>query len=158
MIHLQKKSIFVFMAWLILFLLFTHIESFGSQLEGEKQGEFKNDISQLSEEEMDWYQRFQNGIPFFDGWKKISHDIVTQFPHNDRTIVKESLKSLGKKIGIEWCKDNSIRKIDTGMLRAWGESLNEAVDRGKKHLSDAINRVEKEVDGILTDKFASNQE
>lgn len=116
-----------------------------------------SNFAQLSEREKDWYHKFQNGIPFFNGWKQISQEIINKFPVTDRKNMKENLKNLGKKIGTEWCKDNKKRKINTDMLRRWGGMLDSAVEKGKKHLSEAIQTVEKEVDDILVNKLASNK-
>lgn len=112
---------------------------------------------QLSQTEKEWYKKFQNGIPFFDGWKQISHKIIKKFPDTEQVTLKRNLRNLGDKIGIEWCKDNTIRKINTQMLREWGKKINSAVDRGKNHLLVTINTVEREVDSILMNTIASTQ-
>ena len=177
--NLQRICIHLIMSGCVLFLLFPCVNCFGSlpekdtnSLEKENKAGVKTidiesgqnekmmleaGLSQLSQEEKEWYLKFQNGIPFFDGWKQISHDIISRFPDGDRIKLKENLRILGKKIGIEWCKDNAVRRIDTDMLRKWGEILNNAVDHGINHVADTINRVEKEVDDILINKFSSTQ-
>ncbi len=120
----------------------------------EPKGSTMSKLSQLTDEEKSWFLKFQNGIPFFDGWKDISKNILSSFPEEKKEKIKEHLKILGDKIGIEWAKDNSIRKIDTDMLRQWGKKLNKAVDKGFRQVAETISRVENEVDEILTKKLA----
>ncbi len=133
------------------------VNCLASQLDEEESVMVKTNEALLSKVEEDWYHKFQNGIMFFDGWKKISHDLITSFPDGDQIKLKENLNLLGRKIGIEWCKDNAIRKINTEKLHKWGEMLIKAVEHGQKNISDTINRVEKEVDEILLEKVASSQ-
>lgn len=157
---LQRIPIFL-VGGCILFLLYPCANCFGFTPETEiNEGEkvmVDSNLYKLSQEEKDWYGKFQNGIPFFDGWKQISQNLIADFPYEDRIHLKENLKDLGEKIGIEWCKDNAVRKIDTEMLRQWGKVLSKAVDDGIAHVTDTINRVEKEVDDILISKFSSAQ-
>ena len=160
----QRIPTFLVMTGCILFILSPYVNCFGStpekQINGVEQEErvtVNTILSKLSHEEKEWYEKFQNGIPFFDGWKQISHNIISDFPDRDQIKLKESLKTLGKKIGVEWCRDNAVRRIDTEMLRKWGKVLDKAVDHGIAHVTDTINRVEKEVDDILISNFSSTQ-
>jgi len=143
-------------AWSVLFLLIPCLNCFGTNLEKEKMSATK--VSILSEEEKDWYHKFQNGSFVFDGWKQISHDIVSNFPDKERKKIKRSLHVLGEKIGVEWSKDNAIRKIDTDMLRKWGDTLDKAVEHGINHVHKTIRHVEREVDNILHDRLVPGQE
>lgn len=120
-------------------------------------GDVQSQIAQMSEKEKIWYLKFQNGIPFFDGWKDISQNIISNFPEEEKDRIKTSLKKLGNKIGIEWAKDNAIRKIDTDMLRGWGKKLEKAIDKGFKHVTETVHRVEREVDEILSSKLMSKK-
>ncbi len=114
-------------------------------------------IAQMSEKEKTWFLKFQNGIPFFDGWKDISQNIISNFPEQEKERIKTSLKKLGNKIGIEWAKDNAIRKIDTDMLRGWGKKLEKALDKGFKHVTETVHRVDREVDEILSATLMSKK-
>lgn len=114
-------------------------------------------VLSLSHEEREWYQKFQNGILLFDGWKQISTDIIESFPDHDHAEIRKTLSLLGEKIGIEWCRDNAIRRIDTDMLRMWGKALKEAVSRGVTHVLETIGKVDKEVDALLMEKLTSTE-
>jgi len=115
-------------------------------------------MAQMSDEEKNWFLKFQNGIPFFDGWKDISQNIISNFPEEEKKKIKTNLKKLGDKIGIEWAKDNAIRKIDTDMLRGWGKKIKKSLDKGFKQVFETVHRVDREVDEVLSSKSMSKKE
>ncbi len=55
-----------------------------------------------------------------------------------------------EKIGREWARDNSVRRIDTSMLQQWGEELRAAKKKGPSDLDDAILDIGARVDRILS--------
>ncbi len=106
-------------------------------------------VEQLTEEEWHWYDKFQHGLMFFDGWKNISKNILASLPHEEKTGVKKLLDTMGLRIGTEWSKDNNIRKIDTDQLRSWGKRLEKARREKTINLKETVQIISIEVDSIL---------
>jgi len=115
----------------------------------------QNLLQQLSEDEQHWYAKFQNGLMFFDGWKQISEDILLSLPVDERPEAKALLGTLGIRIGTEWSKDNSIRKIDTDQLHEWGKRLRHAKENGAEILQNELNVISTEVESILAENQQS---
>jgi len=113
-------------------------------------------LDQLSEEERQWYQRFQEGVLFFDGWSEISEELLAIFPEEEWPSRKVMMQRLGVKIGTEWAKDNKTRKIDTDMIRQWGDLLRGAFSQGSEETLAVLHQIEVEVDSILlaNDRFS----
>ena len=103
-----------------------------------------------SKEEEDWFKKFQEGTLLAKGWKSRIKDILKPFRSPEKDSLHQQLEILGERIGREWSKDNSIRKIDTKMLQNWGESLVAAKDSGANSLIDEIQRVSSKVDKLLS--------
>jgi hypothetical protein len=119
----------------------------------------KEHLGELSEEERHWYGKFQNGLIFFSGWKEISEEILAYLPPEERSEIQHHLEVMGVRIGTEWAKANSERKIDTDQLHTWGNSLRKARKLGARQLSETIKIITLEVDAILepdTKKIASD--
>ncbi len=113
-------------------------------------------VDQLSTEEQEWYNKFQNGLMFFSGWKEISEEILTCLPMKDRPEAQRLLETLGIRIGTEWSKDNTARKIDTDQLQAWGDRLRKARKSGAQQLADTVTRITTEVNDILNPGLNEN--
>lgn len=105
--------------------------------------------SALTEDEKYWFVKFQEGNMFADGWQQISEMILEKTSPADLHKQKELLASLGKKIGLEWCKDNDTRKIDTSQLKAWGKILKNAAKKEPEMLGVVLASIDKEVDTLL---------
>ena len=103
----------------------------------------------LSPDERKWYETFQKGNSLADGWLEISRDILSRLPADMRQEQKNNLRQLGDKIGREWCKDNRVRKIDTGMLKQWGKQLREASKKSPERLVGALAGINLQVDRLL---------
>lgn len=106
-------------------------------------------LQELSEEEREWYQRFQEGVLFFDGWSAISEELLAVFPEEEWRNRQTMMQRLGVKIGTEWAKKNGERKIDTGMLQRWGDRLRSARLQGTAAIFAALLAIEQEVDLLL---------
>lgn len=106
-------------------------------------------LENLTEKERNWYHKFQNGLMFFNGWKQISADILSSLPNGQKPETQNFLEEMGLRIGMEWCKENSIRKIDTDQLRSWGNRLRKARKNGADNLSEAVRNIADEVDFLL---------
>lgn len=106
-------------------------------------------LDKLSEEEQEWYHKFQNGLMFFSGWKKTSEEILDCLPVEEQPATQHLLETLGIRIGTEWSKDNSERRIDTDQLQSWGQRLREARKTGARQLADTVKEITVEVNDIL---------
>jgi hypothetical protein len=103
----------------------------------------------MSRKEEEWYKKFQEGSFVVKGWKSRTREIVKPFASSEKDRLEEKLHHLGEKIGREWSKDNSVRRIDTPMLQTWGNELLAAKDKGAAVLIEEIERLEKDVDQLL---------
>lgn len=104
----------------------------------------------LSSEELKWYNKFQKGGLFFDGWQDISEDVVAKVPEEEKLKTRVTMQVLGDKIGTEWCKNNDIRKISTDMLKEWGSQLRKAVASSSTEITPVLHSIEYEVDRLLS--------
>jgi len=111
--------------------------------------ESNKSMQTLKAEEKTWYIKFHNGGFLFDGWKKLTQKILSNVPHDQKNETKNILNQLGEKIGSEWCRDNSIRKIDTEMLLKWGENLKETLNSTPDRITEVIRTIESDVNRIL---------
>jgi hypothetical protein len=108
-------------------------------------------VDNLSQEEQDWYCKFQEGIVFFDGWKDITDDILAKVPEDEQVRIKVTMQALGIKVGCEWSRENDVRKISTEMLKAWGKRLRKAAaGDSTQAMIQAIHAIEYEVDELLS--------
>ena len=70
-------------------------------------------------------------------------------PDPDKAAFQESLARVGEKIGREWSRDNQVRRIDTAMLKQWGEALVSARRNGPDRLLQEIEKIDAQVDDLL---------
>jgi hypothetical protein len=105
-------------------------------------------VAKLSPGERKWYYRFQEGIPLFDGWKKITQAVIEKFPEHERDQQLATMQALGCKIGYEWSRDNHVRKVDTDMLRAWGKDLRKAGAESHVQLAQVIHKIDRELNAL----------
>ena len=106
-------------------------------------------LASLSPGERKWYHRFQEGIPLFDGWKKITQAVVEKFPEHEREKRLAAMQALGVKIGYEWSRDNRVRKVNTDMLRAWGKDLRIAGAESHVQLAKVLYKIDSEMNTLL---------
>ncbi len=106
-------------------------------------------LANLTDGERKWYQRFQEGVPFFDGWKKITEMVLERFPAQEREQKMAIMQALGLKIGYEWSRDNRVRKVNTDMLRAWGKDLRQAGSQNHLQLAKVIDKIDREINKLL---------
>ncbi len=104
----------------------------------------------MDAQEKKWFHRFYDGTWLVKGWKARMQEILSVFQSRDQDAVRSQMESLGHKIGREWARDNSVRRIDTSMLQQWGDDLSQARDKGAMVLAEEISRIERDVDEILT--------
>ena len=101
----------------------------------------------LNPEERRWYAVFQEGNAFSEGWVRISRGLLDRLPPELHAEFRPLLQRLGDRLGREWCRDNRIRRIDTGMLKRWGRELKQAGDAAA--LRAAIARINARIDARL---------
>lgn len=106
-------------------------------------------LASLTPGERKWFHRFQEGIPLFDGWKKITRAVVAKFPEHEREKRLAAMQILGIKIGYEWSRDNRVRKVNTEMLRAWGRDLRKAGAENHVQLTKVLNKIDSEINALL---------
>ena len=102
-----------------------------------------------NQEEKQWLKKFYEGSFLAKGWNGRSKELLSGVPADQAEAVRSDLEKLGDKIGREWSKDNSIRKIDTAMLQKWGDKMLSAKKKGASSLIQEIKAVETEVERIL---------
>jgi hypothetical protein len=96
-----------------------------------------------------WYEKFQNGGFFYNGWQQISEDIVARVADEEKLRARILMLTLGVKIGCEWSKENDVRKISTKMLRQWGETLRATANDSPDNILATINIIKFEVNNLL---------
>ncbi len=104
--------------------------------------------SDLTDEEKHWFVKFQKGNLFVDGWQDISASILKKTPDAQKKQQREMLEKLGQKIGLEWCRDNNIRKVDTSMLKDWGKELKRTVKDNPKGLNILLVSINEQIDTL----------
>jgi hypothetical protein len=103
----------------------------------------------LNAEEQKWFRVFQEGNFLSQGWQSIAAEILAKTSPELRPVRKMALDSLGKKIGMEWCRANAVRKVDSSMLSAWGDILRTTARKEPQKLSQAIALIDQKVDAVL---------
>lgn len=106
-------------------------------------------LDSLSLEERKWFKTFQDGTFLVDGWVDITKELLAGTPEGLRESQKKHLDQLGLKIGLEWCKNNDIRRIDTKMLQQWGKELKKIAKKNPEQLSEIIVSIDQELKDIL---------
>lgn len=109
----------------------------------------KYDLSDMSPEEIEWFNVFVDGTFFADGWQEISKDILVKIDDAERDDQRTVLNQLGYKIGREWCRDNDVRKISTSMLKKWGDLLRETAREEPHLLTEVLRDIDGEVESLL---------
>lgn len=105
--------------------------------------------AQLTAEERDWFKTFQEGNFLSEGWQSIASEIMSRTPPEQQPGQKIALDNLGKKIGMEWCRPNAIRRVNSSMLKEWGDILRKTARTNPQQLASAIAYIDREVDSVL---------
>ena len=103
----------------------------------------------LTAEELKWYVKFQEGNLLVDGWQDISAGILAKTPDAEKPAQRKLLRNLGYRIGLEWSRDNDIRKVDTAMLKEWGKKLKSAARNNPEKLDVVLLDINTELDSLL---------
>ena len=148
------KSLF-FTYFFLFLLVFGSVSQSSAATEAEAStGESRTtvgtyDISNMSDNEREWFFTFLKGNFFSDGWELISSEILMNTLADEREEQKVRLDDLGYKIGREWCKGNESRKIHTSMLRKWGRELKKSAAVAPELLAETIQRIDQEVNELI---------
>jgi hypothetical protein len=141
------------MLFVMTILVFPAPSSFASEAQAALTGRmpgYQYEIpTTLNAEERHWFKVFQEGNFLSDGWQDISTEILAKTPPEQRQAQRTALDNLGKKIGMAWCRPNSIRKVDSSMLQDWGDILRKTARRNPQQLVKAIAYIDQEVDAVL---------
>jgi len=105
--------------------------------------------AQLTPEERSWFITFQEGNFLSEGWQSISAEIMSKTPPERQPAQKIALENLGKKIGMEWCRPNAVRRVNSSMLKEWGDILRTTARKNPRELASAIAFIDQEVDSVL---------
>ncbi|MCW5211375.1 hypothetical protein VU04_00505 [Desulfobulbus sp. TB] len=104
------------------------------------------DPKKLSAEEQEWFTTFQEGTFYAQGWKDITSKILDKITkESEKKKLRRSLNLLGIRIGCEWSKDNSVRKINTDMLEQWGAKLQKTAEEKPDELPILIANIRQKV-------------
>lgn len=106
-------------------------------------------IGMTTKNEDEWLRKFYNGTFLVKGWRHHMEEMLKSVPSDKKEQIGCLLDDLGRKIGTEWAKDNNIRKIDTSMLKQWGDDLRAHADKGPDSLVAKIRLINDDVDNIL---------
>ncbi len=105
--------------------------------------------SRLNAEERKWFITFQEGNFLSEGWQSISAEIMSKTPLEQQPEQKRALARLGNKIGTEWCRANAVRRVNSSMLKEWGDILRKTARTNPRKLASAIAYINQEVDAVL---------
>ncbi|WP_153305735.1 hypothetical protein [Desulfogranum mediterraneum] len=105
--------------------------------------------SGLSADEKYWFVKFQEGNMLVDGWQEIATEVLAKIPSAKQGRQRDLLVTLGTKIGLEWCKDNDIRKVDNSMLQSWGKQLKQTAKKDPARLEVVLVAINEKVDALL---------
>lgn len=99
--------------------------------------------------EEEWFRKFYEGTFLIKGWESRMKELLHSFSPAQREEMRGQLDKLGEKIGREWAKDNSVRRVDTPLLQKWGQGLRNAKREGPDVLAETIRNLGTEVDNLL---------
>jgi hypothetical protein len=103
---------------------------------------------QSEDEYLEWVLRFYEGYTGVPGWLDMTEQVLGRLPVQDRERIGARLSELGARIGREWAKDNTVRRLDTRSAAAWRDALLEALSRNE--LDGYLDRLTVDVDALLT--------
>ena len=103
----------------------------------------------LTPDEKYWFKTFQEGNILSIGWQEISAEILARTSPEQRQAQRVALENLGKKIGMEWCRQNRVRKVNSSMLQEWGGILRKTAKKNPQQLAQAITFINQELDAVL---------
>jgi hypothetical protein len=113
-----------------------------------------NQRLQAEEEYLLWVTRFYTGNGPVPGWLDMTTRVLERVPSEVRADIAASLFELGARIGGEWAKDNSVRRLNTRSAGVWRDALLEALARDE--LDAYLERLSNDVDALLSGALAND--
>jgi hypothetical protein len=107
-----------------------------------------NQRLQAEEEYLLWVTRFYTGNGPVPGWLDMTEQVLQRVAPEARADIDARLLELGARIGREWAKDNSIRRLSTRSAGVWRDALLEALARNE--LDAYLDRLSTDVDALLS--------
>ncbi len=134
-------------------------ESYSALVGGDEQFFFTaweadapNSNLQTRTQYMEWVVRFYNGAANLPGWSQMTEQVLARLPAEKQGSVAAQLSTLGKRIGAEWAKDNSVRLIDTRIGAVWRDALLEALS--ENDVDNYLARLTADLDALLKRQLA----
>ena len=113
-----------------------------------------NQALQSEAEYLVWVRRFYTGYNAVPGWLRMTEQVLQRLPPEERAAASARLSELGARIGREWAKDNSVRRLNTRTAGVWRDALLEALARGELDLY--LDRLSADVDALLAGELAND--
>ena len=107
------------------------------------------DRKMVNKNQQEWYKKFYEGTFLIRGWKFRIEEILKGLLSEDQKEMGALLENLGEKIGVEWARENDVRRIDTSQLQLWGKALQKARQKSPEALVQRIRKMNQEVDQKL---------
>jgi predicted secreted protein len=101
-----------------------------------------------------WYIRFWTGscrelrVVCLSGapyWNEIMQRLLANVAPERQEKLRTRLILLGQRIGYEWAKENSIRRIDNGHIKTWSADL----EQNATNPEPAVGRIEQQARQLL---------
>lgn len=107
------------------------------------------DVQRVQPEEdyLLWVTRFYTGNGPVPGWLDMTEQVLERLPPERHADIEARLFDLGGRIGREWAKDNSVRRLNTRSAGVWRDALLEALARDD--LDAFLDRLSTDVDALL---------
>lgn len=118
------------------------------------EGDQANQQLQTRPQYMDWVVRFYNGAGNVPGWSQMTQQVLQRLPVEQQNAIAPRLALLGRRIGAEWAKDNSVRLVDTGAVAAWRDALLEAL--AQNDLDPYLARLTADLDALLSHQLQAD--
>ena len=108
----------------------------------------ENQLLQGRMEYLDWVKSFYLGTVLYpNGWLQIQTRALTLSGEAEKDYLTNLFEELGKKIGAEWAKENTLRVIDNRLLAIWGTTIQLAV--GTESSRSVVDFVAADVRALL---------
>lgn len=101
-----------------------------------------------------WVTRFYEGFNLVPGWIGMMQQVEARLPAAQWQLTSPRLHELGRSIGAEWAKDNSVRKVNTRTAAVWRDALLEAL--AQDDIEAYVLRLEQDVAALLDGELASD--
>ncbi len=113
----------------------------------------ENQNLQTEEEYLAWVRSFYTGNLLSAGWLTMTDEVLDGLPAEQAVAADRQLAQLGRQIGAEWAKDNTVRRLDTRCIVVWQEALVEALYQDE--LPAFLLLLQADVDALLQGSLAA---